>query len=112
MKTKSTFVENKLMGECVPPELDFLVNRLMQINPTDAGLVIEHARKCYTAGVLYRWRTDAHGFKIKGKIRHRAERTPATRGIKDDLGRLLKTAQGDSAKEWRTAWLGVSGEAR
>ena len=100
------------MGELVLPELDFLINRLAQINSTDALLVIEHARKIYTAYQLLRGRPDQHGFKIKGKIRRRAEPVPATRGLKDDLQRLLKAARSGSAKEWQTAWLGVSGEAR
>jgi hypothetical protein len=100
------------MGELVLPELDFLINRLTQINSTDALLVIEHARKIYTAYQLLRGRPDQHGFKIKGKIRRRAEPVPATRGLKDDLQRLLKAARSGSAKEWQTAWLGVSGEAR
>jgi hypothetical protein len=100
------------MGELVLPELDFLINRLTQINSTDALLVIEHARKIYTAYQLLRGRPDDHGFKIKGKKRRRAETVPATRGLKDDMQRLLKAARGGSAKEWQTAWLGVSGEAR
>jgi hypothetical protein len=100
------------MGELVLPELDFLINRLTQINSTDALLVIEHARKIYTAYQLLRGRPDDHGFKIKGKDRRRAEPVSATRGLKDDLQRLLKAARGGSAKEWQTAWLGVSGEAR
>ena len=105
-------VHNPIMGELVLPELDFLINRLMQINSTDALLVIEHARKIYTAYQLFRGRPDDHGFKIKGKKRRRAETVPATRGLKDDLQRLSKAARGGSAKEWQTAWLGVSGEAR
>jgi hypothetical protein len=114
MKRRSTavWVENEIMGELVPPELDFLINRLAQINSTDALLVIEHARKIYTAYQLVRGRPDDHGFKIKGKDRQRAEPVLATRGLKDDLQRLLKAARSGSAKEWQTAWLGVSGEAR
>jgi hypothetical protein len=105
-------VHNPIMGELVLPELDFLINRLAQINSTDALLVIEHARKIYTAYQLLRGRPDDHGFKIKGKKRRRAEPVPATRGLNDDLQRLSKAARGGSAKEWQTAWLGVSGEAR
>lgn len=105
-------VHNPIIGELVPPELDFLINLLSQINSADAQLVIEHARKIYTAYQLSRGRPDNHGFKIKGKKRRRAEPVPATRGLKDDLQRLLKAARGGSAKEWQTAWLGVSGEAR
>lgn len=101
------------MGELVPPELDYLINRLKLINPTaDALLIVEHARKIHTAYQLLRGRPDKHGFKIKGKKRLRAEPVPATRGLKADLQRLLKAARGGSAKEWQTAWLGVSGEAR
>src|ERR1700692_214169 len=105
-------VHNPIMGELVLPELDFLINRLAQINSTDALLVIEHARKIYTAYQLLRGRPDQHGFKIKGKIRRRAEPVPATRGLKDDLQRLLRAARGGSAKEWQSAYLGVSGAAR
>jgi hypothetical protein len=115
MKRRSTaaWVENEIMGELVPPELDYLVNRLKLINAAaDTRLVIEHARKIHTAYQLLRGRPDDHGFKIKGKDRRRAEPVPATRGLKDDLQRLLKAACGGSAKEWQTAWLGVSGEAR
>jgi hypothetical protein len=100
------------MGELVLPELDFLINRLTQIKSTDALLVIEHARKTYTAHQLLHGRPDDHGFKIKGKKRRRAEPVPATRGLKDDLQRLLKAARGGSAKEWQSAYLGVSGAAR
>ncbi|MGX9431192.1 MULTISPECIES: hypothetical protein [Bradyrhizobium] len=105
-------VHNPIIGELVLPELDFLINLLSQINPADTQLVIEHARKIFTAFQLLRGRPDNHGFKIKGKIRQRAEPVPATRGLKDDLQRLLKVARGGSAKEWQTAWLGISGEAR
>jgi hypothetical protein len=105
-------VHNPIMGELVLPELDFLINRLAQINSTDALLVIEHARKIHTAYQLLRGRPDQHGFKIKGKIRRRADPVPATRGLKDDLQRLLKAARGGSAKEWQSAYLGVSGAAR
>jgi hypothetical protein len=105
-------VHNPIIGELVLPELDFLISLLSRINSADAQLVIEHARKIYTAYQLLRRRPDDHGFKIKGKKRRRAERVPATRGVKDDLRRLLKAARGGSAGEWRTAWLGVSGEAR
>lgn len=101
------------MGELVPPELDYLVNRLTAINPSaDARLIVEHARKIHTAYRLLHGRPDKHGFKLKGDIRRRAEPVPATRGLKDDMQRLLKAARGGSAKEWQTAWLGVSGEAR
>jgi Helicase conserved C-terminal domain len=107
------WVENDIMGEVVPPELDYLVNRLKRINPAaDARLIVEHARKIHTAYQLLRGRPDQHGFKIRGKIRRRAEPVPATRGLKDDLQRLLKAVRSGSAKEWQTAWLGVSGEAR
>lgn len=95
------------------PELDFLITRLTQVNPAaDTRLVVEHARKTYTAHQLLHGRPDDHGFKIKGKERLRAEPVPATRGLKADLQRLLKAARGGSAKEWQSAWLGVSGEAR
>ncbi|WGR70198.1 MULTISPECIES: hypothetical protein [unclassified Bradyrhizobium] len=101
------------MGEPVPPELDYLVNRLRAINPSaDARLIVEHARKINTAYQFLRGRPDKRGFKLKGDIRRRAEPVPATRGLKDDLQRLLKAARGGSAKEWQTAWLGVSGAAR
>jgi hypothetical protein len=106
-------VHNPIIGELVLPELDYLINRLKLINPAaDARLIVEHARKIYTAYQLSRGRPDDHGFKIKGKKRRRAETVPAKRGLKDDLQRLLKAARGGSAKEWQTAWLGVSGEAR
>jgi hypothetical protein len=112
-RSAAVWVENEIMGELVPPELDYLVNLLKRINPAaDARLIVEHARKIHTAYQLLRARPDQHGFKIKGKIRRRAEPVPATRGLKDDLQRLLKAARGGSAKEWQTAWLGVSGEAR
>jgi hypothetical protein len=112
-RSAAVWVENEIMGELVPPELDYLVNRLKRINPAaDAQLIVEHARKINTAYQLQRGRPDSHGFKIKGKIRQRAEPVPATRGLKDDLQRLLKAARGGSAKEWQTAWSGVSGEAR
>jgi hypothetical protein len=112
-RSATAWVENEIMGELVPPELDYLVNRLKLINPAaDARLIVEHARKIHTAYRLSRGRPDNHGFKIKGKIRQRAEPVPATRGLKDDLQRLLKAGRGGSAKEWQTAWLGVSGEAR
>ena len=101
------------MGELVPPGLDYLVRRLNLISPSaDAVLIVEHARKIFTAYQLSRGRPDDHGFKIKGKKRRRAEPLPAARGLKDDLQRLLKAARGGSAKEWQTAWLGVSGKAR
>ena len=93
-------VHNPVIGELVLPELNFLINLLSQINSADAQLVIEHARKIYTAHQLLRGRPDDHGFKIEGKIRRRAEPVPATRGLKDDLQRLLKAARGGSAKEW------------
>lgn len=100
------------MGELVPPELDFLINRLSQINSAEPQLVIEHARKIYTAYSLWRRRPDKLGFIIKGEIKRRAEPVAASRGLKDDLQRLLKAARGGSTKEWETAWLGVSGQAR
>src|SRR5689334_18806231 len=112
-RSAAAWVENEIMGELVPPELDYLISRLKLINSAaDALLIVEHARKIYTAHQLLRGRPDKHGFKIKGEIRGRAEPVPATRGLKDDLQRLLKAARGGSAKEWQTAWLGVSGEAR
>jgi hypothetical protein len=112
-RSAAAWVENEIIGELVPPELDYLINRLKLINPAaDTRLVIEHARKIHTAYQLSRGRPDDHGFKIKGKDRRRAERVPATRGLKADLQRLSKAARGGSAKEWQTAWLGVSGEAR
>jgi hypothetical protein len=83
-------VYNPIIGELVLPELNFLINRLRQINSADASLLIEHARKIYTAYQLLRGRPDDHGFKIKGQKRRRAEPVPTTRGLKDDLQRLLK----------------------
>jgi hypothetical protein len=101
------------MRELVPPELDYLVGRLGLINPSaDARLIIEHARKINTAYQLLRGRPDKRGVTLKGNIRKRAEPIAATRGLKDDLQRLLKAARGRSVKEWQTAWLGVSGAAR
>jgi hypothetical protein len=45
-RSAAAWVENEIMGELVPPELDYLVNRLKLINPAaDTRLVIEHARK-------------------------------------------------------------------
>lgn len=101
------------MGELVPPELDYLVNRLSAINPSaNARLIVEHARKINTAYQLLRDRPDKRGFRLKGDVRKRADRVAATRGLKEDLQRLLTAARGGSAKEWQTAWLGVSGAAR
>jgi hypothetical protein len=112
-RSAAVWVENEIMGELVPPELDYLINRLKRINPAaDARLIVEQARKIHTAYQLLRGRLDDHGFKIKGKNRRRAEPVPATRGLKDDLQRLLKAARGGSAKEWQSAYLGVSGAAR
>jgi hypothetical protein len=112
-RSAAAWIENEMMGELVPPELDYLIDRLKLINPAaDARLIIEHARKIHTGLQLLRGRPDKHGFKIKGEIRRRAEPVSATRGLKDDLQRLLKAGRGGSAKEWQTAWLGISGEAR
>jgi hypothetical protein len=112
-RSAAAWVENNIMGELVPPELDYLIDRLKLINPAaDTRLVIEHARKIHTAYQLLRGRPDDHGFKIKGKKRRRAEAVAAPRGLKDDLQRLLKVARAGSAREWETAWLGVSGQAR
>jgi hypothetical protein len=111
-RTISSWVENRFIGEPVPPELDFLINRLMEISATNHALSIEHARKIYTAYRLWRYRPDRHGFKVKGKTRFRAERVSASRGLKADLLRLRLAAKGHSAKEWQTAWLGVSGAAK
>jgi hypothetical protein len=112
-RSAAAWVENEIMGELVPPELDYLIDRLKLINPAaDARLIAEHARKIHAAYRLSRGRPDNRGFKIKGKVRLQAEPVPATRGLKDDLRRLLKAARVGSAKEWQTAWLGVSGEAR
>jgi hypothetical protein len=106
-------VHNPIIGELVLPELDYLINRLKLINPAaDARLIVEHARKIYTAYRLWRGRLDSYGFRISGSKRRRVERVRATRGLKDDLERLLKVARGGSLKEWETAWLGVSGQAR
>jgi hypothetical protein len=112
-RSAAAWVKNETIGELVPPGLDYLVERLKLINPAaDAQLIVEHARKIHTAYQLLRGRPDDHDFKIKGKKRSRAEKVAATRGLKDDLQRLLKAARGGSAKEWQTAWLGVSGKAR
>jgi len=112
-RSATAWIENEIMGELVPPELDYLVKRLSLINPAaDTGTIVEHARKIYTAYQLMRVRPDKRGIKIKGASRSRAEPITAARGLKDDLQRLLKAARGGSAKEWQTAWLGVSGEAR
>jgi hypothetical protein len=112
-RSATAWVKNNIIGELVPPELDYLINRLQQINSAaPVSMIVEHARKIHTAYQLLRGRPDDHGFKIKGKKRSRAERVAATRGLKDDLLRLLKAAQGGSAKEWQSAYLGVSGTAR
>ncbi|WFU19412.1 hypothetical protein [Bradyrhizobium sp. CB3481] len=112
-RSAAAWIENEVMGELVPPELDYLVRRLSLINPAaDAALVVEHARKIYTAYQLVRGRPDNRGIKIKGDSRPWAESVTAARGLKDDLHRLLKAARGGSEKEWQTAWLGVSGQAR
>ncbi len=89
-----------------------MVERLSQINRNDSSLVVEHARKTYIAYLLWRWRVDSDGLRITGKVRLRVKRAIASRGLNDDLLRLLETAAGGSAKEWQTAWLGVSGRAR
>jgi hypothetical protein len=107
------WIESEIMGELVPPELDYLVKRLKWVNQAAASwLVIEHARKIYTAYQLWRGSPDRYGFKVSGNKRRRVERVRATRGLKDDLKRLQKVALGGSLKEWETAWLGVSGQAR
>lgn len=111
-KPKIAWIENATMGELVPPELDLLIKRLSLINSDDTRLVVEHARKIYTAYQLWRWRVDSDGLRITGKKRLHVKRTPAARGLKDDLLRLFKTAAGGSAKEWKAAWFGVSGRAR
>jgi hypothetical protein len=112
-RSAATWVENEIMGELVPPELACLVNRLKLVNvAADTRIVVEHSRKIYTACQLWRGCLDRYGFKISGSKRRRVERVKATRGLKDDLTRLLSVARGGSAKEWEKAWLGVAGEAR
>jgi hypothetical protein len=58
-RSAAVWVENEIMGELVPPELDCFINRLKRINPaTDAQLIVEHARKINTAYQIQRGRPD------------------------------------------------------
>jgi hypothetical protein len=112
MPALPSWVRNAVSGQDEPPDLDWLINLLHPLAPSDPQLVVIRAYKIFGAHMQLRGRPDRSGLKITGTKRLHAKRVKANRGVAEDLERLLKVARGVSDKRWQTAWLGVSGEAR
>ena len=115
MKARPKPVKNALTGEDVPPDLDWLINRLAALNPPAAKdhrrVVDYHAHQVRGYYLACRWRGDRGDYaaiKITGRERPYAERVPAHRGTENELKRLQRAAKGKSDRRWQTAWLGVS----
>jgi hypothetical protein len=113
MAPKIKWVKHPMSDDLEPPEIHWLIAQLVAINKkgcTDA-VILKHARHIFGVWSLC-GHSDNIGYRIKGKTRLRAERVKATRGAKNDLVRLLATAESGSDKVFQKAWLAVSGKTR
>ena len=96
----------------VPPDLEWLVERLTQLNPNERKAVVHHANKIYGWWLSLHGSNRDTGCRIAGKTRLRAKSVSAPRGAKNDLLRLRTAAKSGSAKIFQKAWLAVSGKTR
>jgi hypothetical protein len=106
---------NPLAGAAVPPDIDWLIGRLAEINSTGRPdeMVVGHAFSI--SGCVLDLRARRGGtYDLKGDIKKgfRVRARPADRGLANELARLERAARSGSKARWIKAWAAVSPRCR
>lgn len=106
---------NTLAGDEVPPDVDWLIGRLANINSTNRpdATVVRHAFGIKSR--LLDLRVRGRGtYNLKGSINKgfRVQPRGANRGLANELTRLERAARSGSKARWIRAWAAVSPRCR
>ena len=106
---------NALAAGGVPPDIDWLIGQLVNINSTNrpAETVVKHAFGIYGRLTDLRLR-GRRSYDLKGTIKtgFRLEPKLADRGVANELARLERAARSGSKARWIRAWAAVSPRCR
>jgi hypothetical protein len=106
---------NQLAGDEVPPDVDWLIGQLVNLNSTNLPdeVVVRHAFAINSR--LTDLRIRGRGtYDLKGSIKRgfRVGPRPADRGLANELERLERAARSGSKARWIRAWAAVSRRCR
>jgi hypothetical protein len=106
---------NPIAGDMVPPDVDWLIVRLANINSTNRPneVVAKHAFSICSG--LLDLRVRGRGtYDLKGSIKSgfRVQPRAANRGLAHELTRLERAARSGSKVRWIRAWTAVSPRCR
>jgi hypothetical protein len=110
-RIKLVWVPNAVAGHCVPPKVNWLIERLAK-ESSDKEKIVDGAFLLFAAWLAREHRADNKGHKLLGSRRRRPEKLDASAGPTDELERLQVTARGGSEKEFTRRWLATSGFVR